>query len=723
MGDISLRDSQLRQKASSVLDEDLDDEDFDLEVPISARVPVVAHTGLTAPVQIVAPRARTMPHEVDHRAEQQAAYLANLRGVPAPIEAPTTDSWKVSDGIRARDERIRAQQEAWEVINDRVGDADEVPDFERVQARRDAWEHHADREPSMERFSSGSHEPELDPSPSMQVMMQDHLHRLGRHTSNFTAQTARVTSRTTRKSMNVLRRVCATLNTNEHAAIAGRWLHIAFYLQIGLLFGLLLDANAVRLSGSGAITASLATLCGIYASYFLLTQVVLLSNAPWLVRAFGRGRLTAWHHHTGAISVGLIAAHGIFTLTSQSMMQHKNVLTVADSIMGQALVPFAIAGFIMLVTAQLAKAKLSQIDKPHRYQYALSMWTAIGAGLAFGHQVNSGDLQGHLLGQSVLWTSYTAALGLFGYFRIGLPIRTLTRHQLRVEHVVEKRNGTTSIYLNGSRLEALRKYRHQELEWRFLTRSNWRKVVTGVLVPTKEPHIVRVILTIDTEHELATNEIQLGTMATYRLPIEDPFEQEQQIQPTVDLNFELDDQDIVDEDSAETDESEMGAPLFPHVPRQAARAHATKLAPPVAIDELPAERRIQRQNGKASGALFIGAGKGVYRIIKLLEGMPEGMHNVSVIFRVVDPADALAIPALEAITMKRHVQLHLAVGKLHNFPPNQQPMTPPHLLSLIPDIADREVFVCANSDLLEQVSRSLHTLGHLPKRLHCAPAA
>jgi ferredoxin-NADP reductase len=73
---------------------------------------------------------------------------------------------------------------------------------------------------------------------------------------------------------------------------------------------------------------------------------------------------------------------------------------------------------------------------------------------------------------------------------------------------------------------------------------------------------------------------------------------------------------------------------------------------------------------------------------------------------------------LEKISRDRDAALHLLPGD-HRRRQGAQLLAPASIRSLVPDIAERDVFVCGPPAMMEQVTASLAELGVDEDQIHC----
>jgi len=113
--------------------------------------------------------------------------------------------------------------------------------------------------------------------------------------------------------------------------------------------------------------------------------------------------------------------------------------------------------------------------------------------------------------------------------------------------------------------------------------------------------------------------------------------------------------------------------------------------------------------------LLIAGGVGITPIRSLLE---ESAGSVIVLYRVHTTADAVLLAELEALARDRGAQLHVLTGRTGAGSPPNSPFDPQHLVALVPDIADRDVFVCGPPAMTSAVLRSLRALQVPRQQVH-----
>jgi ferredoxin-NADP reductase len=111
-----------------------------------------------------------------------------------------------------------------------------------------------------------------------------------------------------------------------------------------------------------------------------------------------------------------------------------------------------------------------------------------------------------------------------------------------------------------------------------------------------------------------------------------------------------------------------------------------------------------------SESLLIAGGVGVTPIRALLEDL-DG-HAV-VIHRVTAERDAVLHDELRELAVAKGAEVHLVTG-----PPVPDRLAPRELARLVPDIAERDVFLCGPPPMMNAVLRTLADLGVPKQQIH-----
>ncbi|WUO35158.1 ferric reductase-like transmembrane domain-containing protein [Streptomyces sp. NBC_00286] len=113
------------------------------------------------------------------------------------------------------------------------------------------------------------------------------------------------------------------------------------------------------------------------------------------------------------------------------------------------------------------------------------------------------------------------------------------------------------------------------------------------------------------------------------------------------------------------------------------------------------------------GALLIAGGVGITPVRALLEEEPAG--DIVVLYRVRSEDDAVLIDEVRTLVAARGGRLHLLTGRTGETSP---PFEPDNLLALVPDLAERDVYVCGPPAMTSTVLSSLRRLKVPQQQVH-----
>ncbi|SMD26620.1 ferredoxin reductase family protein [Kibdelosporangium aridum] len=119
------------------------------------------------------------------------------------------------------------------------------------------------------------------------------------------------------------------------------------------------------------------------------------------------------------------------------------------------------------------------------------------------------------------------------------------------------------------------------------------------------------------------------------------------------------------------------------------------------------------QHRTKHGILLIAGGVGVTPIRALLEEDPTG--NVIVLYRVRHESEAVLLHELQHLVSVRRGRLHVLTGRTDQ---GARPFEPGTLRTAVPDIRERDVYICGPTAMTEAVEDSLRKLGVPDSQIH-----
>jgi predicted ferric reductase len=116
--------------------------------------------------------------------------------------------------------------------------------------------------------------------------------------------------------------------------------------------------------------------------------------------------------------------------------------------------------------------------------------------------------------------------------------------------------------------------------------------------------------------------------------------------------------------------------------------------------------------------LLIAGGIGIAPIRALAEGFGFRPGGMDLIYRTRDPRDIALHDELRALAAHRGIRLHLIAGTRGAPGVGSDPLGPASIAHLVPDAADRDIFLCGPDGLMEHARSALVALGADPARIN-----
>jgi predicted ferric reductase len=104
---------------------------------------------------------------------------------------------------------------------------------------------------------------------------------------------------------------------------------------------------------------------------------------------------------------------------------------------------------------------------------------------------------------------------------------------------------------------------------------------------------------------------------------------------------------------------------------------------------------------------LIAGGVGITPIRALLEDMPGEPGDITVVYRALRPEDVILRDELDLIAKRRGAELHYLFGDHRE----GDSLSPEHLKELVPDIAQRDVYVCGPPAMTDAIQATLARTG------------
>jgi predicted ferric reductase len=209
-------------------------------------------------------------------------------------------------------------------------------------------------------------------------------------------------------------------------------------------------------SWAGLLTG-LGQLAGLAGSVLLLAQVVLMARVPALERAYGQDGLARVHRLVGFTSFNLVLAHVVVVTWGYAGGALLRLpAELWDLTWDYPGMLLAAAGTVALVLVVTTSVRAARRRLRYESWHLLHLYAYLGAGLALPHQLWTGaDFTGHGVRTVLWWTAWGAALAAVLVWRVAVPLLRSDRHRLTVTSVVPEGSGVHSVYLGGRDLDRL----------------------------------------------------------------------------------------------------------------------------------------------------------------------------------------------------------------------------------------------------------------------------
>jgi predicted ferric reductase len=115
--------------------------------------------------------------------------------------------------------------------------------------------------------------------------------------------------------------------------------------------------------------------------------------------------------------------------------------------------------------------------------------------------------------------------------------------------------------------------------------------------------------------------------------------------------------------------------------------------------------------------LLVAGGIGITPLRALLDEMPRGKSAVTLLYRARSWGDVIFREELDELVREHGGSVHYIVGR-RGVEVHPDPFAPRFIRQAVPDVQQRDVFVCGPASMEEAVQRSLENLGVPPRQIH-----
>jgi predicted ferric reductase len=124
---------------------------------------------------------------------------------------------------------------------------------------------------------------------------------------------------------------------------------------------------------------------------------------------------------------------------------------------------------------------------------------------------------------------------------------------------------------------------------------------------------------------------------------------------------------------------------------------------------LTARRRTRRR------VLLIAGGVGITPLRALIDELPADPGDLTLLYRASHERDLLFRSELDELARIRRVDVRYLLGRRHK---RTDPLSPRQLRQHVPDVAQRDVYLCGPPGMMDLAMKSLRSLGVSPSQIH-----
>ena len=116
--------------------------------------------------------------------------------------------------------------------------------------------------------------------------------------------------------------------------------------------------------------------------------------------------------------------------------------------------------------------------------------------------------------------------------------------------------------------------------------------------------------------------------------------------------------------------------------------------------------------------LLVAGGIGITPLRALLEELPAARGNLTLVYRASGPEDVVFRNELDQLAELRGATIHYVVGKRGSREVPSDPFEPRELRKLVPDLKDRDIYVCGPTGMMDRVLGTLQRLKIPDSQIH-----
>ena len=226
-------------------------------------------------------------------------------------------------------------------------------------------------------------------------------------------------------------------------------------------------------NGTSSALLSIGSLLGLLATYFALTQFMLMGRIDWIESAFGLDKLAGYHRFNGYAAIILILAHSPFIVASYALRSNTNYVEqyvqIVQTLPYVNLAAIAVVLFVGVVFSSMYIAR-KRLKFETWYYVHLAVYIAIVFAslhqFAIGSTLLSNDIARGFWLSLYLFVAFNVLM-----WRFYLPLYNFFKHQFTVDRIVKETPTTTSVYIRAKHLSTFKTTPGQFILVRFLSKQ------------------------------------------------------------------------------------------------------------------------------------------------------------------------------------------------------------------------------------------------------------
>lgn len=247
---------------------------------------------------------------------------------------------------------------------------------------------------------------------------------------------------------------------------------------VGVISLWLANGGIQNLNGLTGWLLGIGRLSGLVGSALLLLQVMLIARVPWIEQAWGQDELVVIHRTVGFTSFWLVMVHVVTTWLGYAPSPRAGEMwtTLVNLVLDYPGMLLAAAGTIALVLVAVTSIRAARARLRYESWHLLHLYAYLGAGLALPHQLWTGaDFLSSRPATVFWWGLYLLAVGGLVAHRIVVPLWRSLREPIRVIDVHQEGPDATTVTVSGTALNRLPVHGGQFFTWRFLDGPGWTR--------------------------------------------------------------------------------------------------------------------------------------------------------------------------------------------------------------------------------------------------------